>query len=74
MAEYGVWSEAVGGFIADQMYSPEEAQEELERLVFEEGEDDDDLTVKAICPYHEEEPRDGCEECATEDDEGESDD
>lgn len=66
-AEYGIFSESAGGCIFAPCYSPEEAERERQRLITEDGEDADDLTVRELCPDHEEQPKDGCEECYTED-------
>lgn len=68
MTEYGIFSEAAGGCVFHPCYSPEEAETERQRLIAEEGEPDEDLTVKEMCPDHtdEEQPKDGCEECFTE--------
>jgi hypothetical protein len=63
MAEYGIFSESAGGCIFAPCYSVQEAEQERDRLVAEDGEELDDLTVKELCPDHEEQPKDGCEEC-----------
>lgn len=68
MTEYGIFSEAAGGCIYAPCYSVKEAEAERERLITEDGEEADDLTVKEICPDHEGEPKDGCEDCWTEED------
>lgn len=62
---YGVWSEADGGYIAieDDRHS---ALNERSRLIHECGEYTDGLTVMAECPEHEEQPKDGCEDCNAE--------
>lgn len=65
--EFGVWSELDGGFLVAQTWSSAEAEKEREQLITD-GEDPDYLTVMDICPDHEEQPRDGCEECNAEDD------
>ncbi|MFE6000416.1 hypothetical protein ACFQ6C_26705 [Streptomyces sp. NPDC056454] len=65
-AEYGIFSEAAGGCIYAPCHSPEEAARERERLITEDGEDAGDLTVNELCPDHEEQPKHGCEDCATE--------
>jgi hypothetical protein len=66
MTEYGIFSEAAGGCIYAPCYSPEEAAEERVRLITEDGEEADDLTVKELCRDHEEQPKDACEECFAE--------
>lgn len=63
--EYGIWSEAAGGFIETQMRSPKEAANECEALIAE-GEERSDLKVLEICPDHEDQPRTSCEECFAE--------
>jgi hypothetical protein len=68
MTEYGIFSEAAGGCIESGLYSVAEGEERRAKLVAE-GEDAGDLAVKEMCPDHEEQPKDGCEECADEDDE-----
>ena len=62
MSDWGVWSDAAGGFIETQTWSPT-AAEEARRVWIVKGEDADDLSVLPICPQHEEQPRDTCEEC-----------
>ena len=63
-AEYGIFSETAGGCIYAPCYSTEEADRERERLIAEDGEESDDLTVFELCPDHEEQPKNGCEGCA----------
>lgn len=70
--EYGIWSDLAGGFIDGQM-SAERAEQERDRLVAEDGEEADDLKVVELCEQHEEQPKDGCEECASEWEEEEAD-
>jgi hypothetical protein len=70
MTEYGIFSEAAGGCIYAPCYSAQEAEQERDRMVSEEGEEVEDLTILELCPDHEEQPKNGCEECA----EGEADD
>jgi hypothetical protein len=68
MQEHGIWSGAAGGFIASQL-TEAEAPSELARLVAG-GEDADDLEILRACPQpgHDEQPEDGCEDCAEDDD------
>jgi hypothetical protein len=70
-AEYGIFSESAGGCIYAPCYSREEAEEQRARLVAEDGEEPEDLTIEELCPDHEEQPKHGCEECADEGDEDE---
>lgn len=63
MREYGIFSEEGGGCIFHPCYSPEEAEVERQRLITVDGEDADDLTVRELCLEHEEQPKDGCEDC-----------
>lgn len=65
MTEYGIWSDLAGGLIDGQM-SKESADKERLRLITEDGEEADDLKVVELCEYHEEQCKDGCEECAAE--------
>lgn len=72
MPEFGIFSEAAGGCIYAPCYSPEEAEQERQRLIAEDGEEDADLTVDELCSDHEEQPKHGCDECdEQEDNEGE---
>lgn len=59
--EWGVWSEEAGGFVAAQL-TRSTVGGEIDGLV-EEGHDRDDLQALAVCPEHEEQPADDCEEC-----------
>lgn len=72
-AEYGVFSESAGGCVYAPCHSPEEAEQERARMVAEDGEDADDLTVQELCPDHAEQPRHGCEECAADNDDDQDD-
>lgn len=63
--EYGIWSDAAGGFIETQMRSPREAAEARDALVAD-GEETSDLKVLEICPDHEDQPKAACEECFAE--------
>lgn len=60
--EYGVWSDFAGGFIVAQCYSRDEAAKHIEGLV-KLGEEREDLTIFAICDYHNEQPARACEFC-----------
>lgn len=71
--EFGIWSDAAGGFIETGFWSKMEAEGAMPALIAE-GEDEDDLSALAICAEHEEQPADTCEECATDDDEESDDD
>jgi hypothetical protein len=68
---YGAWSEGAGGFV----YAPLDCAIEVANWAADElrqlAKDDDTDTIKilAICPDHEEQPKDGCEECNAEADE-----
>jgi len=72
MTEYGIFSEAAGGCIYAPCCSTGEAETERQRLIAEDGEEPDDLTVVELCPDHEEQPKNGCEECVDEDAEDEA--
>lgn len=66
--EYGIWSEEAGGFLTAQIYSPEQGAQEIAEMVEADAELAGDLTVVEICPDHEGERRDACEECPTDGD------
>jgi hypothetical protein len=69
---YGAWSEGAGGFVYTGDCATEVANwaaDELRRLA--KDDDTDTIQILAICPDHEEQPKDGCEECNTEDAEDE---
>lgn len=66
MTEYGIFSEAAGGCIYAPCYSVQEAERERDRLLNEDGEEAEDLAIEELCPEHEEQPKNGCEECAIE--------
>lgn len=68
MTEYGLFNDE--GCVEGQMYSPEEAVQRLAELIAtgEIDETDHGLAVLPICSDHDEQPRDTCEECFTDDD------
>lgn len=66
--EHGIYSTPDGGFAVTQMWSREEADDEARRLVAAGEFDAGDLEILEICPDHAEQPRETCEECATDDD------
>lgn len=70
MIEYGVWSDAAGGFIETGLWSDVEAQQALFAQI-RAGEDPGDLDVLPVCPDHEEQPARSCEECDAEEAEDE---
>jgi hypothetical protein len=62
---YGAWSEGAGGFVYIDDCATEVANyaaNELRRLA--KGGDTDNFQILVICPDHEEQPKNGCEECA----------
>lgn len=64
----GIWTENGGGFCAGPFHSRPEADEHLTHLleVSEDVEADRaDLSVIEMCPDHDEQPKDDCEECDT---------
>lgn len=71
MQEYGIWDDLNGGFVDAGFYSEETAQAARDELFATEHDayEDKDLKVLPICPDHDEQPRDTCEECMTEEDE-----
>jgi hypothetical protein len=69
---YGAWSEGAGGFVYSGDCATEVANwaaDELRTLAKED--DTDKLEILAVCHEHEEQPKDGCEECNAEADEDE---
>lgn len=67
-ATYGAWSEGAGGFVYSGVDCATDAAnwaaDELRQLA--KDDDTDTIQILAICPDHEEQPKNGCEECATE--------
>ncbi|NUO43746.1 MAG: hypothetical protein HOV82_17120 [Streptomyces sp.] len=64
---YGAWSEGAGGFVYSGDCATEVANwaaDELRKLA--KDDDSDKFEVLAMCPDHDEQPKDGCEECAAE--------
>jgi hypothetical protein len=66
--ELGIWSGQAGGFITTQLYSQAEAETEMHSLVTQAGEEADDLSIVEMCPDHDEQPKDSCEICESEED------
>lgn len=65
---YGAWSEGAGGFVYTGDCATEVANwaaDELQTLA--KDDDTDTIQILAICPDHDEQPKNGCEECGTED-------
>ncbi|MFI6594941.1 hypothetical protein ACIBHX_01765 [Nonomuraea sp. NPDC050536] len=77
MTEYGIWTENDGGFTEHDLYSLQAANERLAEIIRESDDPDadrEDLRVVELCPDHEGQPKDGCEECNEEyDDEADED-
>jgi hypothetical protein len=72
MTEYGIWTENDGGFIETQLHSLQSAQDRLAEILRESEDpeiDREDLQIVPVCPDHEEQPQDGCEDCAALEDE-----
>ncbi|MFD1546966.1 hypothetical protein [Nonomuraea guangzhouensis] len=75
MAEFGIWVDEDGGFAETGFRSSEQAQQGIGDLVFAEPYlRDYTLSVVEICPDHEEQPKEGCEECDAEPGEDDADD
>ena len=55
--EFGLFSDE--GCVAAQFYSAAEAEQAIETDYSPE----DGLEVKAVCPWHKEQPAESCEEC-----------
>lgn len=70
MTEYGLFSDE--GCFYGPCYSLAEAEIEKARYVAE-GEDPDDVTIRELCPDHEGQPKDDCDDCFAEYDETDSD-
>jgi hypothetical protein len=79
---FGIWSEYSGGFIDCGYHTAEDAEVAMEEMIQgevdadEDPEDaeeaaEEDYSVKQECPEHEEQPKDGCEECDAEEGEDE---
>ena len=72
---YGAWSEGAGGFVYSGDCATEVANwaaDELRQLA--KDDDTDTIQILAMCPDHDEQPKNGCEECGSEgDDEAEQD-
>lgn len=69
MPEFGVFSESAGGCIFAPCYSRDEAEQSRAWIILQDGEDPADLDVLELCPEHEEQPKDGCEGCADDEEE-----
>lgn len=67
--EWGVWSPESGGFVETGFWTETAAAEAARGI---QG-DDPDAEAKALCPDHEEQPLDGCEDCTAEDEEPDED-
>lgn len=57
MTEYGLFNDE--GCVGRQLYSEADA----EAAITDRYSPEDELTVKALCPVHEEQAADYCEEC-----------
>ncbi len=73
MTEFGIWSESVGGFLEVGCFRPEDGEDAARAWVSERGSDPADLSVVAVCAFHEGERRDDCPSCFAEDVYGEPD-
>lgn len=70
MSQFGVWSSVDGGRVGSSGYlTKEEAEQELADLIADDDMDPDETYVVEICPDHDEQARDACEECATDEEE-----
>jgi hypothetical protein len=71
MAEYGIWTIDGGGFTERDLHSPEDTEARLAEIIRDSEDpqtDREDLRVEELCPEHadDEQPKNGCETCATE--------
>lgn len=73
LREFGIWTENDGGFVETQIYSIDEGEARLVEYYEEDIDNVGDLSLVEVCPDHEEQRKDTCEECAAEDDEEEED-
>ncbi|MDX2794058.1 hypothetical protein [Streptomyces scabiei] len=68
---YGAWSEGAGGFVYSGVDCATDAAnwatDKLRQLAKNDG--TDTLQILAVCPDHEGQPKNGCEECSAETDE-----
>lgn len=71
MTEYGLFSDE--GCFYGPCWSMAEAEKERTRFIEEEGEDPDDIAIREMCPDHEGEAKDDCDECYAEYDEDDND-
>jgi hypothetical protein len=69
MSDYGIFTDE--GLLENQFYRESAAQERRLELLQEDGEDADPdyYSVEEICSDHEDQPSNGCEECASEEEE-----
>lgn len=68
MTEYGIWGDEEGGFVDTGLYSKTEADESL-RSIAAKADEGCDYHIREVCPEHEEQPRDECEECNADEEE-----
>ena len=68
MKEMGLYSEPDAGFVETQLYTQESVAEAIQRYVDMDG-DPEDVRMEFICPEHEEQIEDYCEECFAEEEE-----
>jgi hypothetical protein len=61
MPEFGLFSDE--GCVEAGFYSRQEADRAAESRY----DPDDGLFIEELCPFHAEQPKNGCEECAAED-------
>lgn len=66
MTEYGIWSDAAGGFVDTGLYTRTEMNKALDE---HRSNGDDTARIRRLCPDHAdlEQPADACEDCAAED-------
>ena len=64
--EFGIWTENDGGFVETGIYSKEEGEKRLVEYLEADIDNVGDLTLVEICPDHEEQPKNGCDECDSE--------
>lgn len=72
--EYGIWTDGDGGFTEIGLHSLGAAEIRLAEIIAESPDPDadrEDLSIKEVCPDHEDQPKDDCDECYAEDDDNE---
>lgn len=59
MRQYGIWSDAAGGFVEDALYD----EITKRRALAKHQKDDPGARVERVCDLHQDETYDGCSRC-----------